>query len=150
MTVAKCIAGVKTNDVESANKRSRPERNQNPRVAQTSGRTFVRTLSWMLTSIFKSIVVALGWLKWQSAKVAHDIELNRLLSQRHDKLLRLGETVYAMYRSGGVSWDVVEPLCQDIEQIDRQLDAAKSTPLQVLPQEIEQERDLRAESAASQ
>jgi len=104
----------------------------------------------MLTSIFKSIVVALGWLKWQSAKVAHDIELNRLLSQRHDKLLRLGETVYAMYRSGGVSWDVVEPLCQDIEQIDRQLDAAKSTPLQVLPQEIEQERDLRAESAASQ
>jgi len=118
------------------------------------GRTFARTLSWMLTSIatsiFKSIVVALGWLKWQSAKVAHDIELNRLLSQRHDKLLRLGETVYAMYRSGGVSWDVVEPLCQDIEQIDRQLDAAKSTPLQVLPQEIEQERDLRAESAASQ
>ncbi|MFA0746184.1 MAG: hypothetical protein EORIYHIE_000053 [Candidatus Fervidibacter sp.] len=104
----------------------------------------------MLTSIFKSIVVALGWLKWQSAKVAHDIELNRLLSQRHDKLLRLGETVYAMYRSGGVSRDVVEPLCQDIEQIDRQLDAAKSTPLQVLPQEIEQERDLRAESAASQ
>jgi len=104
----------------------------------------------MLTSIFKSIVVALGWLKWQSAKVAHDIELNRLLSQRHDKLLRLGETVYAMYRSGGVSWDVVEPLCQDIEQIDRRLDAAKSTPLQVLPQEIEQERDLRAESAASQ
>jgi len=92
----------------------------------------------------------LGWLKWQSAKVAHDIELNRLLSQRHDKLLRLGETVYAMYRSGGVSWDVVEPLCQDIEQIDRRLDAAKSTPLQVLPQEIEQERDLRAESAASQ
>lgn len=103
----------------------------------------------MLTSIFKSIVVALGWLKWQSAKVAHDIELNRLLSQRHDKLLRLGETVYAMYRSGGVSWDVVEPLCQDIEQIDRRLDAAKSTPLQVLPQEIEQERDLRAESSAS-
>jgi hypothetical protein len=94
--------------------------------------------------------VALGWLKWQSAKVAHDIELNRLLSQRHDKLLRLGETVYAMYRSGGVSWDVVEPLCQDIEQIDLRLDAAKSTPLQVLPQEIEQERDLRAESAASQ
>jgi hypothetical protein len=38
MTVAKCIAGVKTNDVESANKRSRPERNQNPRVAQTSGK----------------------------------------------------------------------------------------------------------------
>jgi len=85
------------------------------------GRTFARTLSWMLTSIAKSIVATLGWLKWQSAKVAHDIELNRLLSQRHDKLLRLGETVYAMYRSG-----------------------------EVLPQEIEQERDLRAESAASQ
>ncbi|MFA0784478.1 hypothetical protein [Fervidibacter sacchari] len=114
------------------------------------GRTFVRTLSWLLTSIVKSLVAILGWLKWQSAKIAHDIELNRLLSQRHDKLLRLGETVYAMYRSGGISWDVVEPLCQDIEQIDRQMDATKSTPLQVLPQELEQERDLQAESAASQ
>jgi hypothetical protein len=114
------------------------------------GRTFVRTLSWMLTSIFKSIVVALGWLKWQSAKVAHDIELNRLLSQRHDKLLRLGETVYAMYRSGGVSWDVVEPLCQDIEQIDRQIDATKAVSLQVLPQEPEQEQNLQTKSVASQ
>ncbi|MFA0742185.1 MAG: hypothetical protein DFNUSKGM_002306 [Candidatus Fervidibacter sacchari] len=114
------------------------------------GRTFVRTLGWLLTSIVKSLVAILGWLKWQSAKIAHDIELNRLLSQRHDKLLRLGETVYAMYRSGGISWDAVEPLCQDIEQIDRQMDAAKSTPLQVLPQELEQERDLQAESAASQ
>jgi len=114
------------------------------------GRTFVRTLSWMLTSIFKSIVVALGWLKWQSAKVAHDIELNRLLSQRHDKLLRLGETVYAMYRSGEVSWDVVEPLCQDIEQIDRRLDATKAVPLQVLPQEPEQEQNLQTKSVASQ
>ncbi len=114
------------------------------------GRTFVRTLSWLLTSIVKSLVAISGWMKWQSAKIAHDIELNRLLSQRHDKLLRLGETVYAMYRSGGVSWDVVEPLCQDIEQIDRQMEAAKSVPLQVLPQELEQERDLRAESASSQ
>ncbi len=114
------------------------------------GRTFVRTLSWLLTSIVKSLVAILGWMKWQSAKIAHDIELNRLLSQRHDKLLRLGETVYAMYRSGGVSWDIVEPLCQDIEQIDRQMEAAKSVPLQVLPQELEQERDLRAESASSQ
>jgi hypothetical protein len=114
------------------------------------GRTFVRTLGWMLTSIFKSIVVALGWLKWQSAKVAHDIELNRLLSQRHDKLLRLGETVYAMYRSGEVSWDVVEPLCQDIEQIDRQIDATKAVSLQVLPQEPEQEQNLQTKSVASQ
>jgi hypothetical protein len=114
------------------------------------GRTFVRTLSWLLTSIFKSIVVALGWLKWQSAKLAHDIELNRLLSQRHDKLLRLGETVYAMYRSGEVSWDVVEPLCQDIEQIDRRLDATKAVPLQVLPQEPEQEQNLQTKSVASQ
>jgi hypothetical protein len=94
--------------------------------------------------------VALGWLKWQSAKVAHDIELNRLLSQRHDKLLRLGETVYAMYRSGEVSWDVVEPLCQDIEQIDHQIDATKAVPLQVLPQEPEQEQNLQTKSVASQ
>jgi hypothetical protein len=114
------------------------------------GRTFARTLSWMLTSIAKSIVATLGWLKWQSAKVAHDIELNRLLSQRHDKLLRLGETVYAMYRSGEVSWDVVEPLCQDIEQIDRQIDATKAVSLQVLPQEPEQEQNLQTKSVASQ
>ena len=114
------------------------------------GRTFVRTLSWLLTSIVKSLVAILGWLKWQSAKIAHDIELNRLLSQRHDKLLRLGETVYAMYRSGGISWDAVEPLCQDIEQIDRRLDATKAMPLQVLPQEPEREQNLQAESAASQ
>lgn len=33
MTVAKCIAGVKAKDVESANKGSSPEGNQNPRVA---------------------------------------------------------------------------------------------------------------------
>jgi len=114
------------------------------------GRTLAKALSWLVLGIAKSVVVTLGWLKWHSAKVAHDIELNRLLSQRHDKLLRLGETVYAMYRSGGISWDAVEPLCQDIEQIDRQMDAAKSMPLQVLPQELEQERDLQAESAASQ
>ncbi|MEJ7612741.1 MAG: hypothetical protein SQA66_03800 [Candidatus Fervidibacter sacchari] len=114
------------------------------------GRTFVRTLGWLLTSIVKSLVAILGWLKWQSAKIAHDIELNRLLSQRHDKLLRLGETVYAMYRSGGISWDAVEPLCQDIEQIDRRLDATKAMPLQVLPQEPEREQNLQAESAASQ
>ena len=114
------------------------------------GRTFVRTLSWLLTSIVKSLVAILGWLKWQSAKIAHDIELNRLLSQRHDKLLRLGETVYAMYRSGEISWDAVEPLCQDIEQIDRRLDATKAMPLQVLPQEPEREQNLQAESAASQ
>jgi hypothetical protein len=114
------------------------------------GRTFVRTLIWLLVNIAESIAVTLGWLKWQSAKVAHDIELNRLLSQRHDKLLRLGETVYAMYRSGEVSLEVIEPLCQDIEQIDRRLDATKAVPLQVLPQKPEQERNLQAESAASQ
>ncbi len=114
------------------------------------GRTFVKALSWLLVSIAKSVVATSGWLKWQSAKIAHDIELNRLLSQRHDKLLRLGETVYALYRSGEVSWEVFEPLCQDIEQIDRQLDATKTVPLQVLPQEPEQEQNLQAESVVSQ
>jgi len=115
-----------------------------------AGRTLVKTLSWLLTSIVKSIVAVWGWLRQQSAKIAHDIELNRLLSQRHDKLLRLGETVYAMYRSGEVSWDAVEPLCQDIEQIDHWLDAMKTVPLQVLPQEPEQEQNLQAKSVASQ
>ena len=38
MTVTKCIAGVKAKDVESANKRSCPERNQDPRMAQTGGK----------------------------------------------------------------------------------------------------------------
>jgi len=114
------------------------------------GRTFVRTLSWLLVSIAKSVIATLGWLKWHSAKIAHDIELNRLLSQRHDKLLRLGETVYAMYRSGEISWDAIEPFCQEIEQIDRQLDAAKAMTLQVLSQEPEQRQNLQAESIASQ
>jgi len=114
------------------------------------GKNFIRTLSWLFVNIAKGIVVTLEWLRWHSAKIAHDIELNRLLSQRYDKLLRLGETVYAMYRSGEVSWDAIEPLCQDIEQIDRRLDAAKAVPLQILSQEPEREQNLQAESVASQ
>lgn len=114
------------------------------------GKIILRTLGWLLVNIAKGIVTTLGWLKWQSAKIAHDVELNRLLSQRNDKILRLGETVYAMYRSSETSWEVVEPFCQEIEKIDRQLDSMKTLPLQVLPQEAKQKEILPKESVASQ
>lgn len=89
------------------------------------------------------------WLKWQSAKVACDLDESRLLSQRYDKLLRLGETVYAMYRAGETSWQAIEPICQEIEEIDRKLDAAKILPLQVLPHEPKNEQTLQVSASSS-
>ncbi len=114
------------------------------------GRTVTSTLKWLFITFLKGVVVTLEWLKWQSAKVAHDIDENRLLSQRYDKLLRLGETVYAMYRSGEISQQVLESLCQEIEKIDRQLEEARTLPLQVLPYESESEQTLTASVSASQ
>lgn len=114
------------------------------------GRTTATTLKWLFITFLRGVAVTLEWLKWQSAKAAHDIEGNRLLSQRYDKLLRLGETVYAMYRSGEISQEVLESLCQEIEKIDRQLEEAKTLPLQVLPYEPESEQTLTANVSASQ
>ncbi|MFN3420143.1 MAG: hypothetical protein ACK40X_00275 [Armatimonadota bacterium] len=114
------------------------------------GRTVTTTLKWLFITFLKGVIVTLGWLKWQSAKAAHDIERNRLLSQRYDKLLRLGETVYAMYRSGEISQQVLENLCQEIEKVDRQLEEARTLPLQVLPYEPESEQTLTANVSASQ
>lgn len=114
------------------------------------GKTVATTLKWLFITFLRSVAVTLEWLKWQSAKAAHDIEGNRLLSQRYDKLLRLGETVYAMYRSGEISQQVLESLCQEIEKIDRQLEEARTLPLQVLPYEPESEQALTANVSASQ
>ncbi len=114
------------------------------------GETFIGALKWLLTNSLKGIVATLRWLRWQSAKVACDLEGSRLLSQRYDKLLRLGETVYAMYRAGEISWQGIEPLCQELEEIDRKLDAAKILPLQVLPYEPESEQTLQISASASQ
>lgn len=114
------------------------------------GKTIVATLKWLLVTSLRSIAAIWGWMKLQSAEVANDLEFNRLLSQRYDKLLRLGETVYAMYRAGETSWQVIEPLCQEIAEIDRQLDAAKTLPLHVLPYEPESEQALPASVSASQ
>ncbi|MCX7968462.1 MAG: hypothetical protein N3B10_08230 [Armatimonadetes bacterium] len=114
------------------------------------GRTIVSALKWLFLISLEGVAVTLGWLKWQSAKIAHDIEWNRLLSQRYDKLLRLGETVYAMYRSGETSWQAIEPLCQEIERIDHQLSETKATPLQVLPYEPESEQTLPVSASSSQ
>ncbi|MCS7187262.1 MAG: hypothetical protein RMK89_09960 [Armatimonadota bacterium] len=114
------------------------------------GRTIVSALKWLFLISLEGVAVTLGWLKWQSAKIAHDIEWNRLLSQRYDKLLRLGETVYAMYRSGETSWQAIEPLCQEIERIDHQLSETKATPLQVLPYEPEGEQTLPLSASSSQ
>lgn len=95
----------------------------------------VATLKWLLVTTGKGIVVLLKWLKWQSAKVSHELELNRLVSQRHDKLVKLGEAVYALYRSGEISQQAVELICREIEQLDKQLEALESTRFQVLPHE---------------
>lgn len=114
------------------------------------GRTVVTTLKWLFVTSLKGIAATLGWLKWQSAKVACDLEESRLLSQRYDKLLRLGETVYAMYRAGETSWQAIEPLCQELEEIDRKLETAKTLPLQVLPYEPESEQILQISASASQ
>lgn len=114
------------------------------------GKAFVATLKWLFVTSLKGIVAFMRWLRWQSAKVANDLEWNRLLSQRYDKLLRLGETVYAMYRAGETSWQAIEPLCQEIEEIDRQLDATRTLPLQVLPYESESEQALPVSASVSQ
>ena len=114
------------------------------------GKTIVATLKWLFVTSLRGIATILGWLKLQSAKVADDLEFNRLLSQRYDKLLRLGETVYAMYRAGETSWQAIEPLCQEIAEIDHRLDAAKTLPLQVLPYEPESGQALPASASASQ
>ncbi len=114
------------------------------------GKMVIATLKWLFVTSLKGITTISGWLKWQSAKVACDLEESRLLSQRYDKLLRLGETVYAMYRAGEVSWQAIEPLCQDLEEIDRKLDAAKTLPLQVLPYEPGSEQTLQVSASASQ
>ncbi|MEZ8221202.1 hypothetical protein GG496_001372 [Candidatus Fervidibacteria bacterium JGI MDM2 JNZ-1-D12] len=114
------------------------------------GRNVIATLKWLFATLLKGVVATSVWLRWQSAKVACDLEGSRLLSQRYDKLLRLGETVYAMYRAGEVSWQAIEPLCQELEEIDRKLDAAKTLPLQVLPYEPESEQTLQISASASQ
>lgn len=95
----------------------------------------VATLKWSVVTTGKGIVALLKWLKWQSAKVSHELEFNRLVSQRYDKLVKLGETVYALYRSGEISQQTVELICREIEQLDNQLEALESTRFQVLPYE---------------
>ncbi|MGQ9462832.1 MAG: hypothetical protein ACUVTP_10605 [Candidatus Fervidibacter sp.] len=95
----------------------------------------VATLKWLLVTTGKEFIALLKWLKWQSAKVSHELELNRLISQRHDKLVKLGETVYALYRSGEISQQAVELICREIEQLDKQLETLESTRFQVLPYE---------------
>lgn len=118
------------------------------------GKGFVKAFSHLAKTIASKIVHLLSWLKCQSTKVAQDVETNRLISQRYDKLLQLGETVYAMYRTGQTSWRAIEPLCQEIEQIERKLDSAKTKPLQVLPYGNEQkegrQEELTMSSIASQ
>lgn len=114
------------------------------------GRTLAATLKWLVATSLRGIAASLEWLKWQSAKVAFDLEQNRLMSQRYDKLLRLGETVYAMYRAGETSWQLIEPLCREIEEIDGLLGEMKTLPLQVLPQGLESEQTVRASASSSQ
>ncbi len=99
------------------------------------GRRTLAFFRWLGSALVKGFVAMLVGLKNLSAKTAHDVEVSRLLSQRYDKLLQLGEIAYSLFRSGNLSWTALAPLCEEIERIDRQLEAAQNLPLQVVPSE---------------
>ncbi len=91
------------------------------------------TLIWCWQNLRKGTAMASRWLKERTAVTAHEIELSQLLSQRHDKLLQLGERAYALYRTGSVSWQALEPLCEEIAQLDERLEREQTLPLQLIP-----------------
>ncbi len=107
------------------------------------------SLQWLLVTILTGIATLARWLWWHSAKTAHEVEVNRLFSQRYDKLLRLGETVYALYRTGRLSWEVVEPLCQEIADLDQTLEKLRRTPL-LLVAAGEESEEAMPQTVASQ
>lgn len=107
-----------------------------------TGKAIMAALSCLVVSAARGLNWLVNRLKWQSSKLAFEIETGRLISQRYDKLLQLGETVYAMYRSGQTSWRDIEPLCREIEQIEEKLDATKTKSFQVLPYEHDRHEEL--------
>lgn len=82
--------------------------------------------------------MASRWLKDKTAVTAREIELSQLLSQRYDKLLQLGEHAYALYRTGNKSWQALEPLCDEIAQLDERLKGVEILPLQLIHNEQSQ------------
>lgn len=63
---------------------------------------------------------------------AEEVEVNRLLSQRYDKLLSLGERVYSLYRAGALSTEALLPLCEEIARLDERLSHARKAPVHLL------------------
>ncbi|MFA0757482.1 MAG: hypothetical protein PVTTEEND_001102 [Candidatus Fervidibacter sp.] len=78
---------------------------------------------------------AVGWLRLWSATTAKEIEVSRRLSQRHDKLLQIGERAYTLYRSGNLSWEALLPLCKELEGMDKELDAFRQQPFVLVAEE---------------
>lgn len=86
----------------------------------------------VLKSVAATCVAVVCQLRAWSAATAHEVELNRRLSQRYDKLLRLGEQAYALYRSGNRSFEVLVPLCEEIARLEGALESARTQPLVVV------------------
>lgn len=95
-------------------------------------RKFVRFLNRIGQVLVQGTLAILGWLRWQAGKTAQEVEVSQLLSQKYDKLLQLGELTYAMFCSGNRSWTALEPLCEEIANVDRKLEQVKTAPLHVL------------------
>lgn len=77
-------------------------------------------------------VTVVHWLRAWSAATAYEVELNRRMSQRYDKLLQLGEQAYALYRSGNRSFEALVPLCEEIARLDSTLENARTQRLIVV------------------
>lgn len=105
-------------------------------VGQKVKATLVALGAW-LTARLKD---ALCWLRCWSAATAKEIEVSRRLSQRHDKLLQIGERAYALYRSGNFSWEALLPLCEELEGMDKELEALQRQPLLLFAHDQQEEK----------
>ncbi len=113
------------------------------------GRKTLAFFRWLGSALAKGFVAMFVWLKNLSAKTAHEVEVSRLLSQRYDKLLELGEVAYSLFKSGNLSWAALAPLCEEIERIDRQLGSAQTIPLQVTTSEATAMQEQSLDTVAS-
>lgn len=112
------------------------------RIREWRVRVWKRTkivFAWCFRQLIKGTAIALRWLMAKSSATASEVELNRLLSQRYDKLMRLGERAYGLYQTGNFSWQALEPFFSEIAEIDKQLEKARSNRLDVIAEEPNQQ-----------
>lgn len=108
-------------------------------VWQRSKEVALSCVRWLVACLKKVVRQLQIW----SATKAQELEVSRCLSQRYDKLLRLGEQVYAVYRSGNLSWETIVPLCEELERQDKELELLRQRSLVVVTD------DLRPASSAT-